>query len=65
LRIPTHLPSNTEHPSGMLTLPLVFPAVTTELTAMIGEEPIDISLSERVWLRHLPGQVAPSDPMRV
>ncbi|KAH9961809.1 hypothetical protein BC827DRAFT_1202096 [Russula dissimulans] len=73
LMVPTHPPSNTEHPNGMLSivhlvmlmLPLVSPAVTTELTAMIGEEPIDISLSERVWLHHLPGQVAPSDPMCV
>ncbi|KAH9961984.1 hypothetical protein BC827DRAFT_1201055, partial [Russula dissimulans] len=65
LRVPTHPPSNTEHPNGMLTLPLVSPAVTSELTAIIGEGPIDISLSERMWLRHLPGQVAPSDPMRV
>ncbi|KAH9955061.1 hypothetical protein BC827DRAFT_1238799 [Russula dissimulans] len=70
LRVPTHPPSSTEHPNGMLgivhlgvlTLPLVFPAVTTELTAMIGEEPIDISPSEHVWLLDLPGQVAPSDP---
>jgi len=50
---------------GVLTLPLVFSAMTTELTAMIGEEPIDISPSERVWLLDLPGQVALSDPMRV
>jgi len=43
----------------VLASPLVFPGVLTELTAIIGEEPIDLSPSERAWLLDLPGQVTP------
>jgi len=43
----------------MLAPPLVFPQVTTELMAIIGEELIDISPTKRVLLRDLPVQVVP------
>jgi hypothetical protein len=43
----------------MLAPPLVFPQVTTELMAIICEEPIDISLTECARLLDLPGQVVP------
>jgi len=67
LRVPTRPPSNTEHPNGALSIahlrmlapPLAFSGVTTELSAIIGEEPIDISPTERAWLLDLPGQAAP------
>jgi len=43
----------------MLAPPLVFPAITTELMVIIGEEPINILRSECGWLLDLPGQAAP------
>jgi hypothetical protein len=43
----------------VLALPLVFPGVTKEPTAIIGEEPIGILPSDRAWLLDLPGQFTP------
>jgi len=65
--VPTRPASNMEHPNGaqsiahlrVLAPPLVFPGVTTELTAIIGEAPIEISPTERAWLLDIPGQVTP------
>jgi hypothetical protein len=65
-QVPTRPPSNTDHPNGALIVahlrvlasPLVFPGVTTELTTIIGEEPIDLSPTERGGLLDLPDQVA-------
>jgi hypothetical protein len=65
-QVPTHSTSNTDHPNGALIIahlrvlapPPVFPGVTAALTTIIGEEPIDISPTERAWPLDLPGQVA-------
>ena len=43
----------------MLAPPSVFAGVATELTAIVGEAPIENSESELVWLLELPGQVTP------
>ncbi|KAI9507130.1 glyoxalase-like domain-containing protein [Russula earlei] len=67
LRVPTQPPSNSKHPNGALGIahlrvlapPSVFAGAAAELTAIVGEEPIDVSSNELVWLLDLPGQVTP------
>ena len=74
LQVPTRPRSNTEHPNGALGIahlrvlapPSVFAGVVNELTAIVGEPPIEARHEEAegeprelVWLLDLPGQVAP------
>jgi hypothetical protein len=72
--VPTRPRSNTEHPNGALGIahlrvlapPSVFAGVVNELTAIVGEPPIEVRYEEAeeeprelVWLLNVPGQVAP------
>jgi len=65
--VPTRPTSNTEHPNGALSIahlrvlapPSVFVGVATELAAIVGEPPIEVSEGELVWLLDLPGQLTP------
>ena len=65
--MPTRPTSNTEHPNGALSIahlrvlapPSVFAGVATELSAIVGEPPIEVSEGELVWLLDLPGQLTP------
>jgi len=64
--VPTRPSSNTDHPNGaqniahlrVLAPPNVFAGVATELTAIVGEPPIEVSAGELIWLLDLPGKVA-------
>ena len=75
-RVPTRQRSNTEHSNGaqstahlrVLAPPSVFAGVANELTAVVGEPPIEVLQEEErdnsaprklVWLLDLPGQVTP------
>jgi len=74
--VPTRPRSNTEHPNGALSIahlhvlapPSVFAGVAIELTAIVGEPPIEADKDkdkedgaprEFVWSLDLPGQVLP------
>lgn len=73
--MPTRPRSNSEHPNGALGIaqlrvlapPSVFAGVVNELTAIVGEPPIEVLQEEDerggprefVWLLDLPGQVTP------
>ena len=66
-QVPTRPSSNTKHPNGALSIahlrvlapPNVFVGVATELTAIVGEPPIEDSEGKLVWLLDLPGKVTP------
>ena len=66
-QVPTQPASNTKHANGALGIahlrllapPNVFTTLSADLTAIMGEAPVENSAREHVWLLDLPGNIAP------